>query len=100
MGRGALACRTGETLGRTRSSLLSGDEGFIASLSLALGLADVVQNHAGGVRPVSLFIDEGFGSLDAEALDQALQVLTELRQGGKGADPGADPSASSPTSQS
>jgi exonuclease SbcC len=55
----------------------------MASLSLALGLADVVQNHAGGVRLESLFIDEGFGSLDSEALDQALQVLTELRQGGR-----------------
>jgi exonuclease SbcC len=55
----------------------------MASLSLALGLADVVQNHAGGLRLESLFIDEGFGSLDAEALDQALQVLMELRQAGR-----------------
>jgi len=54
----------------------------MASLSLALGLADVVQNHAGGVRLESLFIDEGFDPLDSESLDQALQVLTGLRQGG------------------
>jgi exonuclease SbcC len=70
--------------GTTRPvSSLSGGEGFMASLSLALGLADVVQNHTGGVRLESLFIDEGFGSLDSEALDQALQVLTDLRQSGR-----------------
>jgi DNA repair protein SbcC/Rad50 len=67
--------------GTTRPvSSLSGGEGLMASLLLALGLADVVQNDTGGVRLESLFIDEGFGSLDSEALDQALQVLTDLRQ--------------------
>jgi exonuclease SbcC len=57
---------------------LSGGEKFIASLSLALGLAEVVQARAGGVRIDTLFIDEGFGSLDPTVLDRALGVLEEL----------------------
>ncbi|WP_030271607.1 AAA family ATPase [Streptomyces sp. NRRL B-24484] len=66
--------------GRTRDTkTLSGGESFFASLSLALGLADVVAHEAGGSRLDTLFIDEGFGSLDEVTLDEVLQVLDELR---------------------
>jgi DNA repair protein SbcC/Rad50 len=61
-------------------STLSGGEMFLASLSLALGLADVVQAHAGGIRMESIFIDEGFGTLDGEVLDAAIGVLEKLQQ--------------------
>lgn len=68
----------------TRSSAtLSGGETFMASLALALGLADTVQAEAGGVEMDTLFIDEGFGSLDADTLDQVMQVLDGLREGGR-----------------
>ncbi len=62
---------------------LSGGETFLASLALALGLAEVVTNRAGGVRLDTLFIDEGFGSLDPETLQTAMQTLDELRSGGR-----------------
>lgn len=70
--------------GQERSpSTLSGGETFLASLALALGLADVVAADAGGSRLETLFIDEGFGSLDERTLDEVLDVLDALREGGR-----------------
>ncbi len=62
---------------------LSGGETFYTSLALALGLADVVKAEAGGVDLQTLFIDEGFGSLDDQTLDQVLEVIDELRDRGR-----------------
>ena len=62
---------------------LSGGESFKASLSMALGLSDVVQSFAGGVRLDTMFIDEGFGSLDQESLDSAINCLVDLQKSGR-----------------
>jgi exonuclease SbcC len=62
---------------------LSGGESFLASLALALGLSDVVLRRSGGMRLDSLFVDEGFGSLDEETLDHAVRALEELREHGR-----------------
>ena len=70
--------------GRSRPpQSLSGGETFLTSLALALGLAEVVTARAGGIRLDTLFIDEGFGSLDDDTLDLAMRTLDELRQGGR-----------------
>ncbi|MGI8450342.1 MAG: SbcC/MukB-like Walker B domain-containing protein, partial [Streptosporangiaceae bacterium] len=88
---GARRERTGLTLvvidrhtGAERSPRsLSGGETFYTSLALALGLADVVKAEAGGVDLDTLFIDEGFGTLDTETLDQVMSVIDELRDRGR-----------------
>jgi exonuclease SbcC len=73
-----------EYSGLARSTkTLSGGESFMASLSLALGLADVVAAEAGGVPLETLFIDEGFGGLDVDTLDLVMDTLDDLRAGGR-----------------
>ena len=73
-----------EYTGKSRQvSTLSGGESFKASLALALGLADVVREESGGITLDTIFIDEGFGTLDEESLDLTLDTLVELEEGGR-----------------
>jgi exonuclease SbcC len=64
-------------------STLSGGETFVVSLALALGLADVVTTESGGTEIQTLFVDEGFGTLDADTLDDVMDRLDALRAGGR-----------------
>ena len=81
-GLGLLACDSWTGLERDTSTL-SGGETFLASLALALGLADVVTAEAAGVMIEALFVDEGFGSLDEDTLEEVMNVLDGLREGGR-----------------
>ncbi|MBG6181713.1 AAA family ATPase [Arthrobacter sp. CAN_A1] len=68
---------------RRDTATLSGGESFMAALALALGLADVVQAESGGIEIETLFVDEGFGSLDDQSLEQVMDALEGLRDGGR-----------------
>jgi exonuclease SbcC len=81
-GLGLLARDTWTGVDRDTATL-SGGETFLASLALALGLADVVCAESGGTRLDSLFVDEGFGSLDEATLEEVMDVLDSLREGGR-----------------
>lgn len=65
------------------ANTLSGGETFLASLSLAMGLADIIQAYAGGIHLDTIFIDEGFGTLDPDTLDIAMETLVELQKSGR-----------------
>jgi exonuclease SbcC len=80
LGLDVLDAHTGE---RRDVNTLSGGETFQASLALALGVADAVESHSGGIRLEALFIDEGFGTLDPQALEAAMEELDRLRAGGR-----------------
>jgi DNA repair protein SbcC/Rad50 len=81
-GLGLLACDSWTGQDRDTSTL-SGGETFLASLALALGLADVVTAEAAGTRMEALFVDEGFGTLDEDTLEEVMTVLDGLREGGR-----------------
>ncbi|MCW2818946.1 MAG: sbcC, partial [Marmoricola sp.] len=83
--RGGLSLRVLDEWSGTRRdpATLSGGETFVVSLALALGLADTVSHEAGGTQLDTLFIDEGFGSLDAATLDHVMDTLDTLRDGGR-----------------
>ena len=65
------------------ANTLSGGETFLASMALALGLADVIQSYAGGIHMDTMFIDEGFGTLDPDTLELAMETLLQLQSSGR-----------------